>query len=206
MRKQKMGNQELTLKQKTGNHELTLKRKRISKLQKQKKQILQKLKTLKVRYDLEKEDSSENSFSNIPIVRQEKSFKNITSDYIIDNIKENNIFYYFKTIRESVKKTISNFKGNETIKFKLIITCEFKSPLAFDIRETHFNRPFEELLTMNNFDDIYSNIQEDFIAWLDGYEGRGYGYVFDKIIKTNIRLSKTNYLRASSYFYHDLGL
>ena len=32
------------------------------------------------------------------------------------------------------------------------------------------------------------------------------GFVFNKIIKTNIRLSKTNYLRASSYFNHDLGL
>ena len=59
---------------------------------------------------------------------------------------------------------------------------------------------------MNNFNDIYLNIQEDFIAWLDDYQEKGSGFVFDKIIKTNIRLSKTNYLRASSYFNHDLGL
>ena len=91
------------------------------------------------------------------------------------------------------------------LKFKLIITCEFTSPLAFDIQERHFNRPFEELLTMNNFDDIYSNIQEDFIAWIDEYQEKGSGFVFGKIIKTNIRLSKTNYLRAKSYFNHDLG-
>ena len=187
-----------------GNQELTLKGKRRSKLQKQKKQNLQKLKKPKVRYGLMEEDFLEDF--RIPIVRQETTFKNITSDYIIDNIKESNIPYYFNIIKESVIKTVNNFKGNEIVKFKIIITCEFTSPLAFDIQERHFKRPFEELLTMNNFDDIYSNIQEDFIAWIDDYEGRGYGFVFDKIIKTNIRLSKTNYLRASSYFDHDLGL
>ena len=29
--------------------------------------------------------------------------------------------------------------------------------------------------------------------------------MFEEIIKTNIRLSKTNFLRASSYFPHNLG-
>ena len=126
MNRQTMGNQELTLKVK--------KKYRSSKLQKQKKQNLQKLKIPKVRYNLMKEDLSEdlqNLFNNIPIVRRERTFRNITSDYIIHNIKENNISYYFKIIKESVKKTINNFKGNEIIKFKLIITCEFTSPLAF---------------------------------------------------------------------------
>ena len=189
--------------QKMGNQELTLKGKRRSKLQKQKKQNLQKLKRPKVRHGLMKEDSLRDF--RIPIVKQDKTFKSITSDYIIDNIEESNIPYYFDIIKESVIRTINNFKGNETLKFKLIITCEFTSPLAFDIQERHFNRPFEELLTMNNFDDIYSNIQEDFIAWIDEYQEKGSGFVFGKIIKTNIRLSKTNYLRASSYFNHDLG-
>ena len=186
-----------------GNQELTLKGKRRSKLQKQKKQNLQKLKRPKVRHGLMKEDSLRDF--RIPIVKQDKTFKSITSDYIIDNIEESNIPYYFDIVKESVIRTINNFKGNETLKFKLIITCEFKTPIAFDIQERHFNRPFEELLTMNNFDDIYSNIQEDFIAWIDEYQEKGSGFVFDKIIKTNIRLSKTNYLRAKSYFNHDLG-
>ena len=52
---------------------------------------------------------------------------------------------------------------------------------------------------MNNFDDIYSNIQEDFVTWLDDYQEKGSGFVFSEIIETNIHLSKTNYLRASSY-------
>ena len=68
---------------------------------------------------------------------------------------------------------MNSFKGNENTKFKSIITCEFTTPLAFDNIEAHFNRPFEELLTMNNFDDIYSNIQENFIAWVDEFKEKG---------------------------------
>ena len=68
MNKQKMGNQELTLKVK--------KKSRSSKLQNQKKQNLQKLKIPKVKYNLMKEDLSEdlqNLFNNIPIVRWERT-------------------------------------------------------------------------------------------------------------------------------------
>ena len=132
--------------------------------------------------DLDNDDFSEdleNLFSNIPIVRQERTLQNVTSDYITDNIKENNISYYFKTIKEAVRKTISNFKGNSNTKFKIIITCEFTMPLPFDIVEGHFNRQFEELVTMNNFDDIYLNIEDEVMTGLDGYQQRGSGFVFE---------------------------
>ena len=158
--------------------------------------------------DLDKEDfykDLQNLFSNQPEVRQERTFQNVTSHYIIDNIKENNIPYYFKTIKEAVRNRITNFKGNGNVKFKIIITCEFTTPLAFDIVEGHFNRQFEEIVTMNNFDDIYSNIEDEFTTWLDGYQDRGSGFVLEQKIKSNIRFSRTNHLRASSYFPHDLG-
>ena len=64
---------------------------------------------------------------------------------------------------------------------------------------------FKTLLSMNNFDDIYQNIEENFLAWLDEFQERGSGFVFEEITKTNIRISRTNFLRASSYFPHDLG-
>ena len=96
MNKQKMN------KQKMVNQEMTLKDKKRSKLQKQKKQNLQKLKRSKVRYGLMKEDSLGDF--QIPIVKQDKTFKSITSDYIIDNIEESNIPYYFDIIKESVMK------------------------------------------------------------------------------------------------------
>ena len=59
---------------------------------------------------------------------------------------------------------------------------------------------------MNNFDDIYQNIEEEFLAWVDKFQDNGSSFVFEEIIKTNIRLSRTNFLRASSYFPHDLGI
>ena len=134
-----------------------------------------------------------------------RTFQNVTSDFIIKNIQENDISKYFKTIKEAVYETISNFKGRDNIKFKLIITSQFTTPLAFDRIEAHFNPQFEILLTMNNFDDIYQNIEEEFLAWVDKFQDNGSGFVFEEIIKTNIRLSRTNFLRASSYFPHDLG-
>ena len=124
----------------------------------------------------------------------------------MDNIKENNIPCYFRTVKEAVRNTINDFKVYDNTKFKIIITCEFTTPLAFDNIEAHSNRPFEELLTLNNFDDIYSNIEDDFIAWLDEFQERGLGFVFKQITKSTIPLSKTNHLRASSYFPHDLGI
>ena len=44
---------------------------------------------------------------------------------------------------------------------------------------------------MNNFDDIYSNIEDEFITWLDEFQNRGSGFVFKKIIKSTIHLSNT---------------
>ena len=163
----------------------------------------------KVKLDLMKEDFSI-PFHNLyqeesPEVIHEGTFKKIASDYIINNIKNNNISLYFKTIKDAVQQTVKDFKEDDSIKFKLIITCEFTTPLAFDIIEAHYNHPFQVLLTMNSFDDIYSSIEENFIAWLDEFQERGSGFVFNQITKTNIRLAKTNQLRGSSYFPHDLG-
>ena len=59
---------------------------------------------------------------------------------------------------------------------------------------------------MNNFDDIYSNIEDNFIAWCDEFQEGGSGFVFKQIIKSTIHLLRTNRLRASSNFSHDLGL
>ena len=163
----------------------------------------------KVKQDISKIDFTNalpNLFNESPVVEHNRTFQNVTSDFLIKNIQENDISKYFKTIKEAVHKTISNFKGIDNIKFKLIITSQFNTPLAFDRIEAHFNPEFEIMLSMNNFDDIYQNIEENFLAWLDEFQERGSGFVFEEIIKTNIRLSRTNFLRASSYFPHDLGI
>ena len=163
----------------------------------------------KVKQDISKIDFTNalpNLFNESPVVEDDRTFQNVTSDFLIKNIQENDISKYFKTIKEAVHKTISDFKGIDNIKFKLIITSEFSTPLAFDRIEAHFNPEFEIMLSMNNFDDIYQNIEENFLAWLDEFQERGSGFVFEEITKTNIRISRTNFLRASSYFPHDLGI
>ena len=162
----------------------------------------------KVKQDISKIDFTNalpNLFNESPVVEDDRTFQNVTSDLSIKNIQENDISKYFKTIKEAVHKTISNFKGIDNIKFKLIITSEFSTPLAFDRIEAHFIPEFEITLSMNNFDDIYQNIKENFLEWLDEFQERGSGFVFEEITKTNIRISRTNFLRASSYFPHDLG-
>ena len=123
-----------------------------------------------------------NLFNESPVVEHNISFQNVTSDFIIKNIQENDISKYFKTIKESVHETISNFKGRDNIKFKLIITSQFTTPLAFDRIEAHFDPEFEILLTMNNFDDIYQNLEEEFLAWVDKFQDNGSGFVFEEII------------------------
>ena len=121
----------------------------------------------KVKQDISKIDFTNalpNLFNEPHVVEHDKTFQNVTSDFIIKNIQENDIAKYFKTIKEAVYETISNFKDRDNIKFKLIITSQFTTPLAFDRIEAHFNPQFEILLTMNNFDDIYQNIEEEFLA------------------------------------------
>ena len=96
---------------------------RISKLMKQRTENLKKLKKPKVQLDLTKEDFSEdfqNLFNDIPIVKHEKTFKNVTSNYIIDNIKENTVIHLiFLSIKETVRKIVIYFKENDTTKTKI---------------------------------------------------------------------------------------
>ena len=124
-----------------------------------------------------------NLFNESPVVEHNGTFQNVISDFLINNIQENDISKYFKTIKEAVHKTISNFKGIDNIKFKLIITSQFTTPLAFERIVARFNPEFEIMLSMNNFDDIYQNIEENFLAWLDDFQERGSGFVFEEIIK-----------------------
>ena len=69
-----------------------------------------------------------------------------------------------KPLKKQFLKRLVISKVEDNIKFKLIITSQFTTPLAFDRIEAHFNPQFEILLTMNNFDDIYQNIEEEFLS------------------------------------------
>ena len=71
-------------------------------------------------------------FNEPPVVKHDRTFQNITGEFKIKNIQENDISKCFKTIKEAVHKAISNFKGRDNIKFKLIITSQFTTLLAFE--------------------------------------------------------------------------
>ena len=92
-----------------------------------------------------------NLFNESPVVKHNRTFQNVTSDFLIKNIQENDISKYFKTIKVAVHKTISDFKSRDNIKFKLIITSQFITPLTFNRIEAQFNPEFEIMLSMNNF-------------------------------------------------------
>ena len=147
----------------------------------------------RVKLDLDREDFTD-SFRTLyekqSIITQEETFKTAASNYYIRNISDSNISNYFKTVKESIRKTVTEFKGNNVINLNIIITSEFETPLAFDIVEGHFNHKSKTLTSMNNFDNTYENIQEEFEAWIDEYQDRGSGFVFHQIITTNMRLSK----------------
>lgn len=138
-----------------------------------------------------------------PLIKEEQNFQNVTSDYVIDNIQDFRIDRYFRIVSPHIHSTVANFRARErtgNLKFKIILTCEFTTPLATDIVEAHFNRPFEDILTMNNFPVAMKSAEEEFRAWLDRFQERGSGFTFERIIKTRVRLSRTTALRASSYF------
>ena len=74
----------------------------------------------KVKQDISKIDFTNalpNLFNEPPVIEHDRTFQNVTSDFIIKNIQENDIAKYFKTIKEAVFETISNFKGRDNIKF-----------------------------------------------------------------------------------------
>ena len=72
----------------------------------------------KVKQDISKIDFTNalpNLFNESPVVEHNRTFQNVTSDFIIKNIQENDISKYFKTIKEAVNTTITDFKGKDSM-------------------------------------------------------------------------------------------
>ena len=147
-----------------------------------------------------------NLLFNEPLVRKDKSFDKVFSSYVIDNIKESNISVYFQLIKNAVYETIKDFKQKGNAKLNFVIDCEFFNQTSEEYVKGYFNREAEEIMTMNNFDILYENIEHEFNEWLDSFQERGSGFTFSHIERATINLTKTIHLRASSYFPHDLGL
>ena len=63
----------------------------------------------------------------------------------------------------------------------MILTCEFTTPMAFDIIEAHYSHPIQVIQTQNNLTVFYDNLLDKFNAWIDAFQERGSGFVFNKI-------------------------
>jgi hypothetical protein len=126
-----------------------------------------------------------------------RTFQDIVNEYTIDNIQENNINAYFNLIRNRVRDIVE--QSDKPIKFKLVITSEFNTLLAFDIIEAHYQGEIRIIRTMNDFDTVYNYIRDNFETWVDEFQERGSVHVFNQIIKTIVKTYQIRSLRASSY-------
>jgi hypothetical protein len=68
---------------------------------------------------------------------KKKSFKNIIIETVIDDIHEEDIDKYINVLKDKI--VINQFP----LKLKLTFTCEFKTPIAFDIVEFHYSHPIQ---------------------------------------------------------------
>jgi hypothetical protein len=127
--------------------------------------------------------------------QQSKSFKNIITETIIDDIDEEDINKYINLLKDKI--VINQFP----LKLKLTFSCEFKTPIAFDIVEFHYSHHIQVIQTENNLTVFYEELIDKFKAWIDGFQERGSGFIFLKIIKTMIKqyiykLAKTFILKV----------
>ena len=76
--------------------------------------------------------------------KRTKSFKNIITETVIDDIDEEDITQYINLLKDKI--VINQFP----LKIKLILTCEFKTPIAFDIIEASYSHPIQVIQTENN--------------------------------------------------------
>ena len=122
-----------------------------------------------------------------------KSFKDLITETTIDDIEENNATKYINLLKDKI--VINQFP----LKIKIIITSEFTTPMAFDRIESHYSHPVKAVLTQNNLSTFYNNLLDKFKAWVDKFQERGSGFVFDGIKSVKVKLYKYEYQRASSY-------
>ena len=122
-----------------------------------------------------------------------KSFQDLITETTIDDIEENNASKYITLLKDKI--IINQFP----LKIKIIITSEFTTPIAFDRIESHYSHPVEVVLTQNNLSTFYNNLINKFEAWVDKFQERGSGFVFDSIKSVKVKLYKYEHQRASSY-------
>ncbi|CAC5362454.1 unnamed protein product [Mytilus coruscus] len=93
----------------------------------------------------------------------------------IDDIEEPDATKYINLLKDKI--VIDQFP----LKIKIIITSEFKTPIAFDRIESHYSNPAKVVLTQNNLSKFYDDLIDKFKAWVDQFQERGSGFDFNGI-------------------------
>ncbi|CAC5384335.1 unnamed protein product [Mytilus coruscus] len=122
-----------------------------------------------------------------------KTFEDIISETTIDDIEEPDATKYINLLKDKI--VIDQFP----LKIKIIITSEFKTPIAFDRIESHYSNPAKVVLTQNNLSKFYDDLIGKFKAWVNQFQERGSGFDFNSIKSVQVKLYKYEYQRASSY-------
>ena len=122
-----------------------------------------------------------------------RTYRNIITETVIDDIDQIDQKNYINQLKRRIATKQYPFK------FKIILTSEFNTPIAFDIIEAHYSHPVQIIQTENNLTAFYDDLLDKFNAWIDGFQERGSGFVFKKIISVNVKQHKYNSQRASSY-------
>ena len=125
--------------------------------------------------------------------QNKKTFKKIISEIVIDDIDLNDPDKYINKLKEIIDIKQYRFK------FKIILTNKFNKPNTYDVIEVYYHNPVEVILTENNLNLFYNDLLNNLKAWIDGFQKKGSGFVFEKILSSNIKQYEYNFQKASSY-------
>ena len=129
--------------------------------------------------------------------RQEN--QNLISSHIINSqdINNENPALYFNNIKQEVYNKINNL--DHPLKFKLIFSLEFNTAIAFQEIDIFHNSPLQIIRSMNDFENAYTRIYDNFTKFIDEFQEKGSGHVFKEIIQVEIRAYRMRGFRGSSY-------
>jgi hypothetical protein len=126
--------------------------------------------------------------------KKSKVFKDLIAETIIDTIDEENIHKYIKKLKK-IFKELKQFP----CKLKLTFKCEFKKPIDSQPIETYYSHPIQIIKSKNNIADFFNDLTDGLDTWIDKFQEKGSGLVFNKILFTEVKIYKYKYLKASSY-------
>jgi len=125
--------------------------------------------------------------------------KGIASSMFTFHLEGDDIDNYFRELELLIRQHLTN----ERKKIKLVIETDMYLPLPLDSRsyiKAYFSRKPTTTFSLNQLSSRLNEIKAYFKAWVDMFQTRGSGFVFDKITKTDLHIFDLKPLVASSYF------